>query len=579
MNDALNTYLSQVRKHFPTFEDFGKGSEDFDREERDYKLELVELYRNKVANSLAHFPSDIDSQIKIGEQISSLFTVPLKGSGKRPQNLVGYRYFEPLRFKGEENAAWATLVKDLVCEDIDLAARVDAFVAKITPMINRKLRDNKIAINALSRSVVSFFLMLHDRDRHAIVKTRQFKRALKAFGYAAMPNEPLSGEEYVRLQRFMFDLKAALEAQGKHPRDLIDIQSFVWVGDPTTYADKKPITASPPKEQSQPSDTRRRALNTILYGPPGTGKTYNTPELALKIVDGNQFDKETTRQRFRELLDRGDIGFVTFHQSFSYEDFVEGIRPETVDNKVVTYPVRNGIFRRLCERAEEDDDRNYVLIIDEINRANLSRVLGELITLLETDKRLGAPNELRLSLPYSGEKFGVPANLYIIGTMNTADRSIALLDTALRRRFEFEEMMPRPELLEDCKIDPGDGTDSIALDQLLIGLNSRLEVLYDRDHTIGHAYFMGVDSMEELDAVFRHKIIPLLQEYFYEDWYKVELVLEDVDRPDFLTKDTVDASIFTATSLPQGLESRQIYRVNPEQFPAEAYRRICRRKA
>ena len=385
------------------------------------------------------------------------------------------------------------------------------------------------------------------------------------------------------------------------------------------------------------------ALNRIFYGPPGTGKTYCTTNAAVEILDPdfykeNKADRPALRKRFEALKEAGQIDFVTFHQSFGYEDFVEGIRPvmEGDDNQVmeeddsggIAYEMQDGVFKRLCELAKSDkpsdsfdqaieqfkkdcetDDlnepektvtiktvrgkefeiwysggknfksrskpmtgkkiysvrvnnlkklyldpetkvnrrarhravinyikekykieeanpisasRRYVLIIDEINRGNIAKIFGELITLIEKSRRLGNEEATEVTLPYSKERFGVPSNLYIIGTMNTADRSIALLDTALRRRFEFVEMMP------DAKLLTGIFVEGVDISQLFTTINKRIEALYDRDHQIGHTYFLGLradPSLRKLADIFRHAVLPLLQEYFYDDWEKLNVVL------------------------------------------------------
>lgn len=370
-------------------------------------------------------------------------------------------------------------------------------------------------------------------------------------------------------------------------------------------------------------------LNQILYGPPGTGKTYHTIDKALEIFGENLESRDEKKAKFDEYVRKGQIVFTTFHQSYGYEEFVEGIKPHIdseENSKEIKYEIKDGIFKELCEKALENrdsiknfnfyidklkekvkiDDNNpekyfelpntkysiqyrngktfrikfddmsknhkdypvsidnieklyktsnideiynsayvrailnylklqgledykekdekvnlpYIIIIDEINRGNVSKIFGELITLIEASKRIGEKEELKVTLPYSGEKFGVPKNVYIIGTMNTADRSITSLDTALRRRFEFIEMMPDVSKLSmDCE--------GINLQELLKAINTRIEYLLDREKTIGHAFFVSVENLEDLKKVFQNKIIPLLQEYFYNDYALINEVLND----------------------------------------------------
>lgn len=270
--------------------------------------------------------------------------------------------------------------------------------------------------------------------------------------------------------------------------------------------------------------------HTILNCPNVNARERSEPLYFSKDKESNwTIDNELLNQYYPEAFDilesiknfTGNEGitiknydFVTFHQSFSYEDFIEGIKPKLEDGETeLSFEIKDGIFKKLCLKAEADPGSNYAIFIDEINRGNVSAIFGELITLIEEDKRLGATNELKIKLPYSKREFGVPSNLYIVGTMNTADRSVEALDTALRRRFCFVEMMPDPKVLEKKNFN----------DRVLImeKINQRVELLLDRNYTLGHSYFIK----ENFETSFKNEIIPLLQEYFYNDCGKIGLVL------------------------------------------------------
>ena len=325
-----------------------------------------------------------------------------------------------------------------------------------------------------------------------------------------------------------------------------------------------------PEEERVPDATQTAALNVILYGPPGTGKTWETTGRCVRICDGTDApahsDQATVRARYNQLVEEGRVEFVTFHQSYGYEEFVEGLRPRTGAGAGFSLQATDGVLKRIAARAR-DSGEPHVLVIDEINRANVSKVMGELVTLLEEDKRAGADNEVGVTLPHSGERFTLPANLHLLGTMNTADRSIALLDTALRRRFQFEELAPDPDLLEDASERTG-----IDLGGVLRAMNERLEWLLDRDHLIGHAWLMNATTRAEVDDAMRRKIIPLLAEYFYDDWAKVRAVLGG--GPEFVRSERL--------SSPPGLEQdgvdeeRYRWTVRAE-FPRAAYDRLIAR--
>ncbi len=274
--------------------------------------------------------------------------------------------------------------------------------------------------------------------------------------------------------------------------------------------------------------------------------------------------------------------FITFHPSYSYEEFVEGIRPVTdEDTGNLRYEVRPGIFRQMVHRARQNPSQNYALFIDEINRGPLTQIFGELITLLEPDKRAGMPHALQVTLPYSGEIFSIPPNLYLIGAMNTADRSIALLDVALRRRFDFLPLYPDSRPIEALvgnkgviKLSTGDTFNVVTLFRTL---NRRIEALYDRDHTLGHSYFLHIRQLSDLKQLFLDRLLPLLEEYFYEDWKKIARILGAPVRADgrqenpypILLAETIQDPVLHVNGQEQWMEPPLHFRIHPTFLAAE----------
>jgi hypothetical protein len=438
----------------------------------------------------------------------------------------------------------------------------------------------------LTKLLPSYFLFLWDPANHIVIKPRFFDKFFDRIGVEKLgAGKSLTVEEYVRVCDVCSQVREALADW--RAKDNIDLHSFAWVASggwssPPNTPDMPPSPpVSPPILQDTP-------LNLILAGPPGTGKTHRV------LTEYIAMFQDAGSRRY---------DFVTFHQSYSYEDFVEGIKPVMADSAGgteadrIAYTVEPGVFRRIVQRAIDDPGKPYALFIDEINRANISNVFGELITLIEPDKRMrydGDKNEwvggVRVKLPctHSAQPdeplFGVPDNLYLIGTMNTADRSIALMDLALRRRFAFDEIMPDPDLLSKM---PGpvaaDGVE-IHLDRMLETMNRRIEYLYDRDHMVGHSYFMGVRSLEDLAAVFRRQVLPLLQEYFYGDWEKIQLVLGDLFdatdldgrpkcHPNAIVSHLVQPAAKVLGLTDETYQDRRSYEVS-EEFSAASFRKI-----
>lgn len=699
---ALELLRERFLSRFPTFRSFEQCGSEYACQEDDYKRALIGRAAELVAS--------INEDEELGGRLLDL----VAGKGGLQSNLLGWRMSSGLSDRRKRHHGVLEAAAGRLAHAADISAAIATFVQDTWPIFAEG-QDGDLPFGD-SRTIPTLVgALVRPADTIAIRYQPFFNAGQALLGRPLFANAPLALSELRDVEALAGQILRIMDDEwGWKPRDLWDVQGFIWV------TCQKRLTQDELDAHSlEPTgETSVQTTNLILFGPPGTGKTFATAEEALRLCgEVVPNDRDELMATYRRLVEAGRIEFVTFHQSYAYEEFVEGLRPVQQEEHSAGFHLEAepGVLRRVARRAEtstgsggpaftigdrqvfkmsigeaanpddahlfeeaieggytllgwEDIDwsdeqfadrdaiikavkahgvmkggepnamsgrvqmpfifrngvkrgdiivvskgnslfraigevtgdyqfapreggdyghrrpvrwlwvdrtgvpvseiysrnftmksiyllaradlnvpaleryiasqqtagtgapQSFVLIIDEINRANVSKVMGELITLLEPDKRIGATNELRVRLPYSRDVFGLPANLHIIGTMNTADRSIALLDTALRRRFKFKEIPPQPELLEEAEEATG-----LPLVDFLSAINDRIEYVLDREHRIGHAYFINCRTREDADAAMRDGIIPLLQEYFFEDLSRVAVVLGEPKGGGFLT--------------------------------------------
>ncbi len=695
----------------------------------------------------------------------AMLTDALSKAGNLLAGAMYYPYKMICQFAEQDPETVKSLFEMLFNEDIPLAERYKAFRAGCDRCL-KQYRENSPDVGAAKAlnhyqdlRAISVYLSFMYPEKYFLYKYKEYTQFRDLVGFEEEKGKNKSEiwklENYNRL---CFDVLQVIEKDEElcqtadtlcadenefYPDKAHHLltQSIIFIGSYITPQPKPVVTQLEPDEEAitiEETSTTDVAKNTILYGPPGTGKTYNAAVYAVAIIEGKLLadvraeNYDDVLERYNAYKDDGLIEFTTFHQSYGYEEFIEGIRPvmntDADDREEVEYEISSGIFKSFCEKAakpvlRDDEDygfnpdpaiwkvslggtgdnkvrrecmekghirlgwdgygdtitsetdfkeggkqilntfmnkmrvgdvvmscysastvdaigvvtgeyewhaeyerykrirpvkwlvkgiseditqinngssmtlstvyrlnislndvvdilrkykavpsyadvprANHVFIIDEINRGNISKVFGELITLIEPSKRLGQSEGIMARLPYSNKLFGVPDNVYLIGTMNTADRSIATIDTALRRRFQFKEMQPDPDVLAGISVE------DISIRDMLIRMNRKISVLYDREHTIGHAYFIPLKAnptIETLASIFENSILPLLQEYFYDDYEKIRLVLGDNNKPDaadqFIVARSIDyTELFGTTEM--DLDDSFVYEINRAAF-------------
>jgi 5-methylcytosine-specific restriction protein B len=689
--DAINGYESSIKGYLETYKE---------SKEPNSTLFGVEINaREFVTNMLNHIQS-IDNSAKIAEIITIRTKSTKDGGWGNPGSLAGKMLS---KMYGSDYIDYESKMRDLsgikiehitqACDEYDTNPSLcnNRKAKNYTLILKGKMYDHKCIVGRAYNISIGEDGLLESKYYGSICNQNYCaSKVLTRLNIELYEDETLKSylqKEQDKTNDELKELIASVQKiENKNPKEICQIVIE------SEYSDREKELANlyiealkntkPKKTTTKLEDTdMKEPLNQILFGPPGTGKTYHTINKAIKILaekEEFEYDEENRdelKEIFNQFVESNQIEFVTFHQSYGYEEFVEGIKAIPAgesgneDGEEMVYKVVDGVFKRLCDRAkinnkkdniiseEEKFDllwdhlynmiidtidnqdkyiltdkvyifsanedalkykgdnwgyhknglnikysniktlylnkvkdraeikssnveslakqhatynlailnqiykleesikldtkskpKNYIIIIDEINRGNISKIFGELITLIEDSKRGGRGEMVEITLPYSGERFSVPENVYLLGTMNTADRSIAPIDTALRRRFVFEEMLAQSRLLGEV--------DGVDMGKMLEAINARIEYLIDKDHTIGHAYLIDVKSFGELKFVMKNKILPLLAEYFYEDWENIDAVLNSSGFLESISKSNPYLS-----SVREKISGKEIYKI------------------
>lgn len=767
LSDTERKSASDMHSHLMKYVSFKQSTNN----SADKKLvEIISLYKDNFAriNKEERYKWEaIHTYKKVWNIDAPNFSSMLNSAFTDSSNLLRAGNYYPLKmlitFSENEPETVRSLFKILYDETLSFEERFTAFRNGFDSYYKPQNLNSYQDLHA-----ISVYLTFEYPEKYFIYKYRVFKEFMKAVPYNWGNIDTMSDVEKFNLTISVCDkvLEFVLHddelkkiSQERLNENCYEDAAFHLLALDIVYFGSK-LTTNENNDENLNSETSTKeekstmkyysiSKNTILYGPPGTGKTYNTVRYSVAIIE-NKSLSEISAEKYDDVLERynqykadGLIEFTTFHQSYGYEEFIEGIKPvkneDTDDASNIQYDILPGLFKRFCEKAnspvikqqkndiglnktpsvwkvslwstgdnptrteclenghirigwdnygpnitaetdfsetggknalnsfiykmkvgdiifscysnttidaigivtgdyewcgEQFDDglnrmrkvnwivkginedivdinggstmtlstvykmkvspadaisliekhlpatvqvdkkQNYVFIIDEINRGNISKIFGELITLIEPTKRIGQKEGMKIKLPYSQTMFGVPDNVYLLGTMNTADRSIATIDTALRRRFRFKEILPDENVLDGIVVD------GVIIKDMLRRINNRISVLYDREHTIGHSYFLPLkesQTIETLATIFSDDIIPLLQEYFYEDYEKICLVLCDnksiSNDEKFIIAKPVDYNELFGSA--EGFDDTYSYEINNNAFlNINAYRKI-----